>query len=80
LGAPIIQTLIDLWNDNLALLGSLTGMPTELQPRVDLLKKCCQLRIEACEAMQKLMESNDVLLVARLEETNRKIDATLLPA
>jgi rhomboid protease GluP len=50
---------IDLWNENLRLLNSLTDMPDYLQQRIDLLKRYCQLRIETCQAMKEYGENNE---------------------
>ena len=44
---------IEVWEENLSILNSLTDMPDHLQERIDLLKKYTQLRIQACEVLQR---------------------------
>ncbi len=65
---------IDLWNENVVLLNTLNNMPPELQERVELLKKYCQLRIEACEIMQLLSDNQSVDQMLRIEAVNKQIE------
>lgn len=68
---------VDLWKENLASLGKLENMPVALQERVDLLKKYCELRIQACEIMQSLMENDDEEQAGRLHDVNVEIEALI---
>lgn len=43
---------VDLWKENLSVLGALKDMPDHLQTRIDLLTKYCELRIQSCEMLQ----------------------------
>ncbi|MEJ0029878.1 MAG: rhomboid family intramembrane serine protease [Bacteroidota bacterium] len=68
---------IDLWKENLALLGTLNGMPSALEKRIDLLKKYCELRIESCEIMQVLAEEGGEEQVNRILDVNKQIEAVI---
>jgi rhomboid protease GluP len=68
---------IDLWNENLVLLNSLSDMPVDLEQRVELLKKYCQLRIESCEVMHLLTQDERQDWVTHMEEVNTKIEEVI---
>lgn len=68
---------VDLWKENLELLNTLNDMPEGIEERVVLLKKYCELRIESCETITLLTQNEDPEQLARLEETNKKIDEVI---
>jgi rhomboid protease GluP len=65
---------IDLWEDNLKLLSTLTDLPPYLQERVDLLTEYCDLRIQSCETMQYLLKYNRPSDQAKIEKINQGIE------
>lgn len=65
---------IDLWEDNLAILNSLSDLPPYLQERVDLLTEYCDLRIQSCESIQRLLKYNKQSDLENIEDINQKID------
>jgi rhomboid protease GluP len=64
---------IDLWEENLSLLNSLTDMPDHLQKRIDLLKKYCALRIQSCE----IMRLNDFRDIQKYNELESEINTVI---
>lgn len=65
---------IDLWKKNLSLVNSVGSMPPELEQRVVLLRKYCELRIESCETLMRMTENQTDEDVHKLEETTNQID------
>lgn len=68
---------IELWEDNLQLLNSLTDMPSYLQERVDLLKTYCDLRIKSCEVMQELLLHDEQSNRDRINALNAEIEGVI---
>lgn len=69
---------IDLWKENLKLVTSLKDLPSDLQKRVDLMKKYCDLRIETCQIMQASLNGNQMSDQLRIAEINREIDGIIV--
>jgi hypothetical protein len=68
---------IDLWKENLDLLGTLKGMPDALGKRINLLKQYCELRIQSCEIMESLVEKESEEQVNRILDINKQIDGVI---
>jgi rhomboid protease GluP len=65
---------INLWEDNLKLLNTLSDLPPYLQIRVDLLREYCNLRIEAYKTIQDLLQLDRESDQVKIEEINQKIE------
>lgn len=65
---------IEIWENNLELLNSLTGMPPHLNERIETLKQYSNLRRESCELMQILITENNSSAEERLFEVHNKIE------
>ncbi|MDE5421534.1 rhomboid family intramembrane serine protease [Ancylomarina sp. DW003] len=63
---------VDLWEENLELLNTLTDLPPYLQERVDLLTEYCDLRVKSCETMQYLLKYNRLSDQDKIEDINKK--------
>lgn len=64
---------IKLWEENIKLLNSLKGMPPNLQERIDLLIEYSNLRLESCQAMQRLLLNSNFTD----QETIKKISSDI---
>jgi rhomboid protease GluP len=63
----------DLWKENLALLNALNDMPSDLQERIDLLKRYCRLRIESCETMLSLTQYQSNAEMNHAQEVEKQL-------
>jgi Uncharacterized membrane protein (homolog of Drosophila rhomboid) len=68
---------IELWNNNLRLLNSLSNLPPYLKERVDILNEYCNLRIESCKIMQSLIKYNNPSDQETLNSINIKIESEI---
>lgn len=68
---------IDLWNQNRAMLDSLTDMPELLEGNLKLLKEYCDLRAQSCELMQYLLRYNQLEHENRLVAINQRIESII---
>jgi rhomboid protease GluP len=69
---------IDLWEKNLTRLRSLRDMPMELQTRIDLLMRYCELRIQHYELLQEAIENDDGReIVKKMQKIDTEIDEVI---
>jgi len=65
---------IDLWEDNLELLGTLSDLPPHLQTRINSLEEYCQLRIQSYELIRELIVFNKPSDLEKINEINEEIE------
>lgn len=68
---------IELWNENIKILTSLTDLPPYLKERVDILTEYCNLRKESCETMQSMLKYHLDSDKKKLESINQLIESNL---
>jgi rhomboid protease GluP len=68
---------IELWDNNLKLLNSLSNLPPYLKERVDILTDYCNLRIESCRTMQSLIKYNNASDQEKLKNINILIESKI---
>jgi rhomboid protease GluP len=68
---------IDVWDENLKLLHSLSDMPPYLQDRVEILIEYNNLRKEYCKTLQSFIKDDRISDMSRLNELNKLIESKI---